>query len=229
MKLGLKLNDQLTIKEKLFRVTGLLSSTGSQDDAMIFMDIGGSQKLFDKKDKVSLIEVAALCYDCPIEEIVKQTSHVLPNADVTPIKQTIESKMTAMHRFEHFSLGISGVILIISILIVFTNVNASVNERIQEIGIFQAVGFRRSHIMKVILIEVLTASFLAGFLGYGIGTISAKFIIPILAMDENLKMVYDYNLLFLSIGISLIVGLIASLYPAYRATKLDPTTAFRSL
>jgi len=228
-KLGIKLNEQLKIRNKNFLISGILDETGSQEDAMIFMDIKESQILLDKKDKVSLIEVAALCYDCPIEEIVRQTSSVLAGANVTPIKQTIESKMTAIHRFEHFSFGISLVIMIISMLIVFTNVNASVTERTKEIGIFLAVGFRRYHIMQIILLEVLTASFFAGLIGYLTGTISARFIIPVLTMDESIKIVYDNSLLILSTGFSLALGFIASFYPVVRATKLDPTTAFRSL
>ncbi|MDO8550586.1 MAG: ABC transporter permease [Ignavibacteria bacterium] len=228
-KLGIKLNRQLKIRDKDFIVSGILDATGSSEDGMIFMDINESQILLDKKDKVSLIEVAALCYDCPIEEIVRQTSSVLPGANVTPIKQTIESKMTAMHRFEHFSFGISAVILIISMLIVFTNVNASVTERTKEIGIFLAIGFRRSHIMQIILLEVITASLLAGLIGYVIGSLASRFIVPVLTMDESIRIVYDYSLPLLSVGFSLAIGFVASIYPAVRATRLDPISAFRSL
>jgi len=228
-KLGLKLNEWLKIRDNDFIVSGILDATGSQEDVMIFMDLNESQKLLDKKDKVSLIEVAALCYDCPIEEIVQQTSSVLPEANVTPIKQAIESKMTAMHRFEHFSFGISAVILIISMLIVFTNVNASVTERTKEIGIFLAVGFRKSHVMQIILFEVITASLLAALIGYVIGFLASRFIIPVLTMDESTRIVYDYSLMIFSVGFSLAVGFIASIYPAVKATRLDPTTAFRSL
>ena len=228
-KLGLKLNEWLKIRDNDFIVSGILDATGSQEDVMIFMDLNESQKLLDKKDKVSLIEVAALCYDCPIEEIVQQTSSVLPEANVTPIKQAIESTMTAMHRFEHFSFGISAVILIISMLIVFTNVNASVTERTKEIGIFLAVGFRKSHVMQIILFEVITASLLAALIGYVIGFLASRFIIPVLTMDESTRIVYDYSLMVFSVGFSLAVGFIASIYPAVKATRLDPTTAFRSL
>lgn len=226
-RFSIRLNDKIQIANKSFVVAGIIEETGSQDDAIIFMPLKVLQKI--KKDKISLIEVAALCYDCPIEEIVRQISAALPNASVTPIKQTIESKMTTIHRFEHFSFGISAVILIISMLIVFTNVNASVNERTKEIGIFQAVGFRRSHILKIILLEVLIASFFAGLFGFAIGIFASKFIVPVLTMDSTTKMNYDTALIILSIGFSIVVGLIASIYPAYRATKLDPTTAFRAL
>ncbi len=228
-KLRISLNEKLRIKEKDFTVSGILDATGSQEDGMVFMDLYQSQNLFDKKDKVSLIEVAALCYDCPIEEIVRQTLSVIPGANVTPIKQTIESKMAAMHRFEHFSLGISAIIVIISMLIVFTNVNASVSERTKEIGIFMAVGFRRWHIIKIILLEVLIASFTAGLLGLLVGVAAAKVITPILSMDESIKVNFSYTLLLLSAGMAVIAGLLASVFPALKAARLDPTTAFRSL
>ncbi|QQS37146.1 MAG: FtsX-like permease family protein [Ignavibacteriales bacterium] len=137
--------------------------------------------------------------------------------------------MTAIHRFEHFSLGISAVILIISLLIVFTNVNASVNERTKEIGIFMSVGFRRWHIIKIILLEVLIASFAAGVIGFFIGIAGAKIITPILSMDNSIKINFSYSLLLLSAGMAVLAGLLASVLPALKAARLDPTVAFRSL
>src|SRR5574338_130885 len=227
--LGTKLNQKISLNEEEFLISGILEETGSQDDALIFLDLKKSQDLFNKKNELSLIEIAARCYDCPIEEIVRQTSGKLPRAKVTAIKQSIESKMTAIHRFEHFSLGISGVILIISLLIVFTNVNASVNERTKEIGIFMSVGFRRWHIIKIILLEVLIASFAAGVIGFFIGIAGAKIITPILSMDNSIKINFSYSLLLLSAGMAVLAGLLASVLPALKAARLDPTVAFRSL
>lgn len=227
--LGTKVNQKISLNGEEFLISGILNETGSQDDALIFLDLKKSQELFNKPNELSLIEIAARCYDCPIEEIVKQTSGKLPGAKVTAIKQSIESKMTAIHRFEHFSLGISGVILIISLLIVFTNVNASVNERTKEIGIFMSVGFRRWHIIKIILLEVLIASFAAGVIGFFIGIAGAKIITPILSMDDSIKINFNYSLLLLSAGMAVTAGLLASVLPALKAARLDPTVAFRSL
>lgn len=227
--LGTKLNQKINLNGEEFLISGILEETGSQDDALIFLDLKKSQDLFNKKNELSLIEIAARCYDCPIEEIVRQTSGKLPRAKVTAIKQSIESKMTAIHRFEHFSLGISAVILIISLLIVFTNVNASVNERTKEIGIFMSVGFRRWHIIKIILLEVLIASFSAGVIGFFIGIAGAKIITPILSMDDSITINFSYSLLLLSAGMAVTAGLLASVLPALKAARLDPTVAFRSL
>ncbi|HCY75104.1 MAG TPA: ABC transporter permease [Ignavibacteriales bacterium] len=227
--LEMKLNQKTSLNGEEFLVSGILEETGSQDDGLIFLDLKKSQELFNKKNELSLIEIAARCYDCPIEEIVRQTSSKLPGAKVTAIKQTIESKMTAIHRFEHFSLGISAVILVISLLIVFTNVNASVNERTKEIGIFMSVGFRRWHIIKIILLEVLIASFSAGVIGFFIGIAGAKIITPILSMDDSITINFSYSLLLLSAGMAVTAGLLASVLPALKAARLDPTVAFRSL
>lgn len=227
--IAIKLNQKIKLNGEEFLVSGILEETGSQDDGLIFLDLNKSQKLFNKPEELSLIEIAARCYDCPIEEIVRQTSGKLPGAKVTAIKQSIESKMTAIHRFEHFSLGISVVILIISLLIVFTNVNASVNERTKEIGIFMSVGFKRWHIVKIILLEVLIASLVAGVLGFFIGIAGAKIITPIISMNENITINFNYTLLILSAGMAVAAGLLASVIPALKAARLDPTVAFRSL
>ncbi|HEX9740831.1 MAG TPA: FtsX-like permease family protein, partial [Ignavibacteriaceae bacterium] len=227
--LKLNLNQKFSFNNEEFIITGILNVTGSQDDGLIFIDLEKSQELFNKQGSFSIIEIAARCYDCPIEEIVRQASEKLPGAKVTAIKQSIESKMTAIHRFEHFSLGISVVILIISLLIVFTNVNASVNERTKEIGIFMAVGFRRWHIIKVIILEVLIASITAGVLGFFIGVGAAKIITPILSMNDNIEISFSYFLLLTSAGMAVTAGLLASVLPALKAARLDPTVAFRSL
>jgi len=225
--LQIKVNDTLVINDQQFIVFGILLNTGSQDDALIFMDILTAQTLFRKPSKLSLIEIAALCYDCPIEDIVSQTSSVLPTANVTPIKQNIESKMMAVHSFERFSLGISLVMLVTSFLIVFTNVNASVTERTKEIGIFKSVGYRKSHILQIILTEVIAASLTAGLLGFFAGISAAKLVSPFLSMHGLTSFTYNFTTLPIAVLLSLFVGITACVYPAIKASRLDPTVAFR--
>jgi putative ABC transport system permease protein len=228
-QLRLALRQDFELNGKTFTVAGILEPTGSQDDGIIFISLEEAQLLFGKRQQISLIELAALCYDCPIEEIVRQTSEKLPGAKVMAIRQTIESKMEAMHRFEHFSLGISLVVLFVGALIVFTNMTASVNERTREIGVFRAIGFRQTHIMKVILMEALITSFVAGVCGYFIGFSVSTFLTPMLTGNGGLAITINYMLLGFSIGLAVFVGLASSIYPAFKASRLDPTVALRAL
>lgn len=228
-KLKLKINDNIVLKGSSFNITGILQPTGSQDDEIIFVELNTTQKIFNKKDDISLIELSALCYDCPIEEIVRQTSEKLPNAKVNAIRQSIDSKMAAVTKFEDFSFGISIVILVISLLIVFTNVNSSLNERVREIGVFKAIGFRNTDIFKIIFFEVITASIIAGLLGYVIGLSAAKIIMPLLSSGSQIVFSFNLKVFLIATIISMIVGILAAFYPAFKATKLDPTVAFRTI
>ncbi len=228
-KLQLGLNQTFEVNGTLFKVAGVLEPTGSQDDGIIFIHLHEAQKLFGKEKQLSLIELAALCYDCPIEEIVRQTSEKLPGAKVMAIRQAIESKMEAMHRFENFSLGISIVVLFVGALIVFSTMTASVNERTREIGIFRAIGFRQTHIMKIILTEAFLTSLAAGITGYFVGFAISKFVIPSLMGSSGLHISINYALLGFSVGLAVLVGLASSVYPAYKASRLDPTVALRAL
>lgn len=227
-KLNLGLNQTIQLKGETFKIAGILEETGSQDDGLIFIDLKKAQSLFQKPASVSLIEVAALCYDCPIEEIVAQTSEKLPGAKVTAIRQSIETKMETMQRFEHFSLGISAVILVIGALIAFTTMSASVNERKKEIGVFRSIGFRQRHIMQIIFLEALILSGIAGLAGYLLGWLVAVNAAPLLGA-ETLAIPVDSVMLLMALGLSLLTGIGATVHPAVKAARLDPTVALRAL
>ncbi|HUL30148.1 MAG TPA: ABC transporter permease, partial [Thermodesulfobacteriota bacterium] len=162
-------NDHLTVHGKTVRISGILDETGSQDDFLIFGDLAFVQEALKKPGALSLIEVSAFCTSCPIEEIVRQISQALPHAKVTAIKQTLQTKMEALDHFKKFSVGISVIVLLIGGLIVFTNMMASVNERKREIGIFRAIGFRKSHIIKIVISEAFIVGLIGGVTGYFLG------------------------------------------------------------
>lgn len=227
--LHLDVNQSFEINGHSFKITGVLEPTGSQDDGIIFISLAQAQELFGKPGQLSLIEVSALCYDCPIDEIVRQTSEKLPGAKVTAIKQVIESKMEAMHRFEHFSLGVSEIILFVGMLIVFTNMTASVNERRREIGVFRAIGFRQTHIMKIILTEALLTSSIAGIFGYFIGYGASRLVLPFITMNEQIVLPIYGDLLGFAVSLAAVIGVIAGIYPAFKASRLDPSVALKAL
>ena len=221
--------DTLTVNGKMVRVTGVLDETGSQDDFLIFADLKLVQEAVKKPGALSLIEVSAFCNTCPIEEIVRQISKELPHAKVTAIKQTLQTKMEALDHFKKFSVGISAIVLLIGGLIVFTNMMASVNERKREIGIFRAIGFRRSHVVRIIFLEALIVGVIAGVLGYVFGLGFSQIIGPIIAGLKGGKWYVDPVLAMGAILLSSLIGILSSVYPALHASKMDPTEALRAL
>jgi putative ABC transport system permease protein len=221
--------DNLTIKGETFKVAGVLDQTGSQDDALVFAGLSRAQKLLGKEGKISMAEVAALCSGCPIGDMVTQIAEKLPDAKVSAIQQVVEGRLKALDQFRRFSYAMAGVVVFIGSLIVFVTMMGSVNERTTEIGIFRAIGFRKSHIMRIILLEAALVSLLAGFLGYAAGMGGAKLALPFMAESRNAHLIWDSTVAFGSIGLALALGILASLYPALHASKMDPTEALRAL
>lgn len=227
-RLGLKLGDTVEIEDFPFVLTGILRETSSQDDDLLIASLSTAQILLDKPGLVSLVEVAALCGDCPVEEMVEQIAAVLPEAKVGAIQQVVRSRMHAIEQFQVFAFGVAVVVILIGALVVFVTMMGSVNERTREIGIFRALGFRRAHVARLILIEAATVSLLAGILGYLAGMLATGLLLPVLA-EAHAHLVWDARLAGGSILLAVLVGTLASLYPALHASRLDPTTALRTL
>jgi len=179
--LNVSTGDSIRIKEENFKVAGILDQTGSQDDSLVFASLRKAQKLLGKEGRITLAEVAALCSGCPIGDMVTQIAEKIPDAKVSAIQQVVEGRLKALDQFKRFSYAMAGVVVFIGSLIVFVTMMGSVNERTTEIGVFRAIGFRKSHIMQIILLEAALVSLLAGFLGYAVGMGGAKLALPFMA------------------------------------------------
>ena len=71
----------------------------------------------------------------------------------------MQQKMETVNQFEKFAVTITMVIILIGIILVFTSMMGSVVERKHEIGIFRAIGFKKGHIISIILIyEVISGN-----------------------------------------------------------------------
>lgn len=221
--------DSLEINGQQFKVAGVLDHTGSQDDSLIFARLDKAQELLGKKGKITLVEVAALCAGCPISDMVNQIAEKLPDAKVSAIQQVVEGRIKALDHFKRFSYTMAGVVVFIGSLIVFVTMMGSVNERTTEIGVFRAIGFRRMHVMRIILLEAGLVSLLAGVLGYAAGLGGAKLALPFMAESKDAALVLSGTIAGGSIALAMVVGLLASLYPALHASRMDPTEALRAL
>ena len=218
----------LKVDGRPFTVTGILRPTGSQDDDLLIADLGAAQGVLGKPGKVSMIQIAALCSNCPVEEIVAQLGGVLPGTKVTAMQDKVKNRMHAIDQFRAFSWLVAGVIIAIEALVVFVTMMGSVNERTREIGIFRALGFRRLHVTGLILIEATVASLLAGVLGYLAGMAVSYALLPLLAGD-GVTVTWAPALAVAAVGLAVVIGAVASLYPALRASRMDPTVALRAL
>jgi putative ABC transport system permease protein len=99
----------------------------------------------------------------------------------------------------------------------------SVTERTREIGVRMAVGAKPSQILMQFLVEALALSTLGGLLGVIIGTFAARALAAKLAWPYATRV----DMVFVSFAFSALVGIGFGLYPARKASRLDPIEALR--
>lgn len=232
--LGLSVGKTVAMNGRNLVVSGILDATGSQDDHILFTHLATAQSILHKEGRISLAEVAALCAGCPIEEMVRQISEILPGANVMAIKQVVEGRMETLNHFRKASYGLSAIVALVGALVVLVTMMGSVRERTAEIGIFRAIGFRSSHIMKIILLEAGIVSVVAGVLGYLIGIGATKIALLFFSGEgahagHGIAVPFDPWLAGGALALAIVLGLAASFYPARVAARLDPCEALRAL
>ncbi len=135
------------------------------------------------------------------------------------LRQAEQSK-----RMFNLVLGsIAGISLLVGGIGIMNIMLASVTERTREIGIRRAIGARRAHIIAQFLVETSTLSGFGGLVGIGVGVLIPRLITRFSGMPTEVP---AYALI-LSFTISVGIGIVFGLYPAFRAAKLDPITALR--
>jgi putative ABC transport system permease protein len=99
----------------------------------------------------------------------------------------------------------------------------SVTERTREIGVRMAVGAKPWHILAQFLVEAVSLSMMGGLVGVALGTVVAS----TLAQRLGWTLVLRPDIAIVAVGFSAFVGIAFGLYPAQKASQLDPIDALR--
>jgi putative ABC transport system permease protein len=123
-----------------------------------------------------------------------------------------------------FLSSIAAVSLIVGGIGIMNIMLVTVTERTREIGLRKAIGAKRRDILAQFLIEAMTLSLLGGLIGILIGSGGA---VAIGKLVENFNPVVAPGAVIMAVGFSVAVGLFFGLYPAWRASRLNPIEALR--
>lgn len=225
--LGLAPGAEIVLGGGALRVAGVLESTGSEDDNVLFMDLHALQKLHGKENLAHYVEVAALCAGCPIEEITAQLAQKLPDVEITAMQQVVKQRMMTVDFVKQLALSVSVVILLTACVMIALSIFSSVNERKSEIGVLRAVGFSRGSIFFLFSLEALLVGLLAGLLGYAGGFAASVKMLSMLELTRETGATLAFDWLRLAATLSGVAGLAAAsaAWPAFKAAQVEPSQA----
>ncbi len=228
--LGLVVGSTITLTNGNNSVNGdvvaVIETTGGSEDGYIITSLKTAQYLFDNEGKISSIEVRALCNDCPVEEMSRQIEAALPNVEARAMSQIVLSEMALIKRTQSSAMAVSIITLLVSALTVASTMLASVNEKLKEIGIMRAVGASDIQIVSMLLFEGAIIGAIGGSVGFVLGTLVSFVAAPLLLSVTPSPI---WILLPAAAGVSITVGMVASVIPAKRAVSIDPAEVLRSV
>lgn len=227
-KLGITLGDEILLKEKPFKAARILPPGGNEDDNVIIASLEAVEDLLNKKGKITMVEVSALCSLCPIENLVRQISETLPNANVRALKEVMVQRMEVVNQIERFAFTISVILVLICTLLIFSNITASITERRHEIGIYRAIGFTKRHIIQIIQGESAILSFVSGILGIVLTLGVVYTFLPSFAGIPREEILFNPLFFLKSFLFLMVLGFAASLMPAVSASNTDPVKTINS-
>ena len=238
------LGETIRINEILFRVIGIMerrggTTYGSQDEAVMIPLTTMQTRLTSSRSqsgdyRVSQIIVEAASADT-IDAAAEQVAEVL--RDRRGIDFSDQDDFTILSQEDIISVfgditnvlttflgAIAGISLLVGGIGIMNIMLVSVTERTREIGLRKAVGAQRSDILWQFLLEAMTLSLCGGLIGIGLGATGATIISNLI---EGYSAVVTPQAVILATTFSAAVGLIFGVYPARRASLLNPIDALR--
>lgn len=214
----------IEIDEKKFRVKGIFSGSSDLIENVIAMDLSGARELSDfETGKVSTFTLA-LEDPALVGQTVDLVEFRYPNElQAFSASTYAEQFNSVLGNFRLLVFFVGAISSIVAGVVILNTILMNIIERQQEIGTLKAVGWTRSNIVVLVLIESALIGFLGGVLGLLFG----------IAVDVLLQSIFGLNyaitlpLVLQAFFFSLFVGVIAGVYPAFRAASLDPVEALR--
>ncbi len=123
---------------------------------------------------------------------------------------------------------IAGISLLVGSIGLMNIMLVSVSERTAEIGLRRAMGARKTDILVQFLAEALLLSLAGGLIGFGLGVLGSQ-IVGNLIEELRGMVTVTADIIAIAVAISSIVGMVAGIYPAWRAARLQPTEALRHI
>lgn len=245
-KQDIQLNRQITIEGKPFRVVGILKeSTGlGSSNSIVYIPIEAArvtledvgEKEFDSieiriKD-VNLIDETLTQIESRLM-LIRAVNSRTKDFTVNSVKATQETISQTLTTMSLFLSAIAAISLLVGSVGIANTMFTTVLEKTKEIGIMKAIGAKNRNILLIFLLNSGMIGLTGGIIGGIFGILGSKLISTFFSSGLGIGRVNSgaaivtSKILLLVLGLSILIGILSGIIPAYKASKMNPVDALR--
>jgi putative ABC transport system permease protein len=245
--------DNVDILNSTFTVVGIYSPSSSEDTLTLYMNLSDAQAVTNNTGYITSMKVFTDSSDI-VDTVASSISELHSELTVTTQQQLLTQLQEQQSRYtdalENAEASIAStqatatqeiiVVIAATSLIVLFVMLYTVRERTKEIGTLKAIGFSNKTVMAQFLIEGVLLSTIAGVAGIAIASFAAptlsSFLLPTVGQSMGFMtmgnaaastVTLSTDLILEALGGAVLLGVIGTLYPAWRAAKIRPAEAMK--
>lgn len=210
-----KLGDTIEIFARPYKIVGVFAPPSG---ARIKMTLAAMQEALEAPNKCTYILVK-LKDGANVDEVAARINQTLPGNKINLTRDLIINSQDRIPALKTFLRVLVGLGAFVSTIFVLLSMYTTITERRKEIGILKSLGASKSFIIKVIEGEALMVGILGALLGFAISFLAS---VIIQKSFNDLQFEFSRNWAITAIVIAIGGSLVGALYPAWRASDIDP-------
>ncbi|MFH1211269.1 MAG: ABC transporter permease [archaeon] len=248
-KQDIPLNRQITIEGKPFRVVGILKASeglgiGGQTSSTVYIPIETARTTLEDVGTKEFTSIEIRVKDTNLIDdtltqiesrlmLVRAVNERTKDFSVTSVKALQETIASTLSTMTLFLSAIAAISLLVGAVGIANTMFTTVLEKTKEIGIMKSIGAKNRDVLLMFLFNSgmvgLAGGILGGLIGIGASYLMSRFILSGLDLGRVSlgSAVVNPQTLALVLGLSLFIGIMAGIIPAYRASKMNPVDALR--
>jgi putative ABC transport system permease protein len=224
-KLKITEGETFPIGKISLKASRILPETGTVDDSRIFAHLRTVQSLLGTGRRINVIEIMGCC-NAITEGLLGKLRNVLPDTRIVTINHIVSAQVETNRLLARVTIILLILVVAVGAISIGNYMWANVEERRKEIGVFITVGFRPRHIHAMFLFKAVIMGFAGGVFGFVLGAFGAAVLGPMLA---GIAVPPNPVFLLWSILLSVGIAVLGTIYPTWRATRIDPAVTMQEL